>query len=194
MLKFRLVAVCTLIAIVGLVVTLTALNRHRNRHAAKPASSQGELVQHVPAPSEASPPAPSTPPTPQIALASPNGIRDYSVLPDGRPVPELPASAPKTCGFGAILFTYEGVQLAPRHPRSKSDAAELAKKLIPEAEKDFADAAKRGDPGSLADAGSIARGILERSVEYQLFTLEKGKVHPEPIETPRGYWILRRTR
>jgi hypothetical protein len=193
MLKFRLVALCTLVAILGLVFSLTALHRHRSRQAAKPASSQAASAQLVPAPSELSPPA-STPPPAPVGLASPNGVRDYSVLPDGRPVPELPATAPKTCGFGAILFTYEGVQLAPRHPRSKSDAAELARKLIPEAEKDFADAARKGDPGSLADAGTIARGILERSVEYQLFTLEKGKVYPEPIETPRGYWILRRTR
>jgi hypothetical protein len=132
-----------------------------------------------------------------IALASPvssNGVRDYAVLPDGRPVPPLPASAPKTCGFGAILITFEGVQLAPRHPRTKTEALELAQRLIPEAELDFAEAVKKGDPGSLADAGTIARGVLERSVEYQLFTLEKGKLYPEPIETPRGYWILRRTR
>jgi hypothetical protein len=121
-------------------------------------------------------------------------MRDYSVLPDGRPVPELPASAPKSCGFGAVLFTFEGVQLAPRNPRGKEEARQLAKALLPEAEQDFAQAVKKGDPGSMADAGSITRGVLERSVEYQLFTLEKGKVYPEPIETPRGFWILRRTR
>jgi hypothetical protein len=22
--------------------------------------------------------------------------------------------------------------------------------------------------------------------------LEKGKVHPEPIDTPKGYWVVRR--
>ncbi|HEY5955999.1 MAG TPA: peptidylprolyl isomerase, partial [Polyangiaceae bacterium] len=124
----------------------------------------------------------------------PNGPRDYAFLPEGKPVPELPASAPKSCSFGAILFTFDGVQAAPRHPRTKREALELAKALLPEAEIDFAAAAKKGDPGSLADAGTIGRGILERAVEYQLFTLEKGKVYPEPIETPRGYWILRRIR
>jgi hypothetical protein len=36
------------------------------------------------------------------------------------------------------------------------------------------------------------RGILEPAVEYLLFTLPKGTVYAEPIDTPRGYWIVRR--
>lgn len=194
MLKLRLIALCTLVALVGLVLVLSAMNRKHLARVAGPATSGSALVEAAPAAS-ASELAPVG--TAPIVLASPvssNGLRDYSVLPDGRPVPELPATAPKSCGFGAILFTYDGVQLAPRHPRSKSDALELARRLIPEAELDFPETVKKGDPGSLAEAGSIARGVLERSIEYQLFTLEKGKVYPEPIETPRGFWIMRRTR
>lgn len=193
MLKLRLVALCTLIALAGLTFALFRMNRRQAGHVAtEPATSASAPVEPESMPSAAAP-ADSA----NVALApavSSNGVRDYAVLPDGRPVPPLPASAPKTCGFGAILITFEGVQLAPRHPRPKTEALELARRLIPEAELDFAEAVKKGDPGSLADAGTIARGVLERSVEYQLFTLEKGKIYPEPIETPRGYWILRRTR
>lgn len=195
MLKLRLIALATLAAIVGLVFSLSALNRHR-RHDAAPIASQHESGLAVPAASisieqaAASAEAPTT----LMAPISADGFRDYGVLPDGRPVPPLPPTAPKTCGFGAILFTYDGVQLAPRNPRTKADALALAKRLLPDAERDFADAVKKGDPGSLADAGSVGRGVLERSIEYQLFTLEKGKVYPDPIETPRGYWILRRLR
>jgi hypothetical protein len=36
--------------------------------------------------------------------------------------------------------------------------------------------------------------VLEPVVEYLLFTLPKGEVYPEPIDTPRGYWIIRRNR
>ena len=51
-----------------------------------------------------------------------------------------------------------------------------------------------GDPGSMANAGSMRRGILEPNVEHALFTLEKGAVFSEPVETPRGYWVMRRIR
>jgi len=192
MLKLRLVALSTLVAIAGVVFALTAMNRKQLARAASPIPSTSASVDAAPAP-----PVTTLGESTAVVLAAPissNGQRDYSILPDGRPVPELPASAPKTCGFGAILVTFEGVQLAPRHPRTKSDALELARRLVPEAELDFVEALKKGDPGSLAEAGTIARGVLERSVEYQLFTLEKGKIYPEPIETPRGFWILRRTR
>jgi hypothetical protein len=192
MLKLRLVALGTILAVFGLVYALVSYNRHRLEKAASPSNASSEVSAAMPSSSGALPP--SSAEVPGMPSPSPNGPRDYAFLPEGKPVPELPASAPKTCSFGAILFTFEGVQAAPRHPRTKSEAFELAKALLPEAEIDFAAAAKKGDPGSLADAGTIGRGILERSVEHQLFTLEKGKVYPEPIETPRGYWILRRIR
>jgi hypothetical protein len=91
-------------------------------------------------------------------------------------------------------LTYEGAQFAPRRARSKAEALALAKDIVAKAEQSFVDAVKLGDPGSLADAGSIGRGILERSIEYRLFTLEKGKVFPDPVETPRGYWVMKRLR
>ena len=105
----------------------------------------------------------------------------------------LPASAPKQVGFGVVLFTYEGAQSAPRGARSKSAALELARSLVPEAKKDFAAAVKKGDHGSLADAGKMPRGILEPPIEFALFSLAKGQVADDPIDTLRGYWVLRRT-
>ena len=50
---------------------------------------------------------------------------------------------------------------------------------------------KKGDPGSTGDAGTIARGILDADVEARVFTLDKGAVS-EPIDTPKGYWIVKR--
>ncbi|MGC4066550.1 MAG: peptidylprolyl isomerase [Polyangiaceae bacterium] len=190
MVKVRLVALSTLAAVGALVFSLSVLKKREFRgpgtprtvSSAMPRSASSALV-----PTVASAVAPETP-----AGTAPSTTRDFSLLPDGKPVPELPATAPKTCGFGAILFTHEGAQFAPRKARAKTEAYELAKNALPRAEQNFAEAVKLGDPGSLADAGSIGRGILERSVEYRLFTLEKGQVSPEPIETPRGYWVLKR--
>ena len=104
------------------------------------------------------------------------------------------ATAPNDVVFGAILITFEGVQGAPNKARSKAAARELAQRLLTLAQGNFEEAAKQGDPGSTANAGSIRRGILEPALEYALFTLEKGAVYPEPFETPRGFWVMRRIR
>jgi len=104
----------------------------------------------------------------------------------------LPANAPTAVHFGVVLFTYQGVQFAPKNARTKDEARAAAKDTIELAKKDFAAAVKKGDRGSTADAGRIPRGVLEPQIEYDLFTLDKGAVYPEPIDTPRGFWILRR--
>jgi len=104
----------------------------------------------------------------------------------------LPAGAPATVSFGVVLFTYQGVQFAPTGARTKEEALEKAKGVVEDAKKDFAEAVKKGDRGSTADAGRIPRGVLEPELELVLFTLDKGAVHPEPIDTPRGYWVVRR--
>ncbi|HKY40939.1 MAG TPA: peptidylprolyl isomerase [Polyangiaceae bacterium] len=116
----------------------------------------------------------------------------FEAFPDGGKVPELPASAPARVGFGAVIFTYQGSQGAPRDARSKDDARRKAAETLELAQKDFAAAVAKGDHGSTTDAGRVPRGVLEPPIEYHLFTLDKGKVHPEPIDTPRGYWVLRR--
>ncbi len=104
----------------------------------------------------------------------------------------LPSGAPASVSFGVVLFTYQGVQFAPPGARSKADALEKAKAAVEEAQKDFAEAVKKGDKGSTADAGRIPRGVLEPDLELVVFGLAKGAVHPEPIDTPRGFWVVRR--
>lgn len=116
----------------------------------------------------------------------------FETFPDGGKVPELPASAPARVGFGAVIFTYHGSQGARSDARSKDDARKRAAETIELAQKDFTAAVAKGDHGSTTDAGRVPRGVLEPPIEYYLFSLEKGKVHPEPIDTPRGYWVLRR--
>jgi hypothetical protein len=116
----------------------------------------------------------------------------FSTLPNGSPVPPLPDSAPKTVSFGVVLFQYAGAQYAPHNARSRAEALKLARETIALAESDFPEAVKRGDRGSTSDAGNLPRGVLEPALEYVLFTLASGKVYPEPVDTPRGYWLVRR--
>jgi parvulin-like peptidyl-prolyl isomerase len=95
-------------------------------------------------------------------------------------------------GFGVILFGYQGAQLADKNAPTKAFALQRATEALKEARRDFEGAVKRGDRGSTADAGQIQRGILEPALEYALFTLPVGTVHRVPIDTPRGYWLVRR--
>ncbi|MGC4092219.1 MAG: peptidyl-prolyl cis-trans isomerase [Polyangiaceae bacterium] len=109
-------------------------------------------------------------------------------------MPELPAGAPKEVSFGVVQVTYQGAQSAPKDARSKADAKSRALTLAAEAKQDFAAAVSKGDRGSTSDAGRVPRDVLEPVVEYLLFGLQKGEVYADPIDTPRGYWIIRRNR
>jgi len=113
-------------------------------------------------------------------------------FPDGRLVPPLPDGSPKHVRLGIVLMAFAGAQGAPPNARPKREAADLATKLAQDAKTDFHAAVIRGDSGSSDDVGRLPRGILEPSVEYMVFTLPVGAVS-EPIETPRGYWIAKRT-
>ena len=103
----------------------------------------------------------------------------------------LPSGSPKTVRFGVILVQYRGAELAPPNARSKADAIVLARTLADGANTDFKAQVRQGDPGSMEDAGRIPRGVLEPAVEYALFMLPRGSVS-DPIDTPRGFWIVRR--
>lgn len=103
----------------------------------------------------------------------------------------LPSGSPKTVRFGVILVQYRGAELAPPNARPKQEAIMLARSLAEAATSDFKAQVQRGDPGSMEDAGRIPRGVLEPAVEYALFMLPRGNVS-EPIDTPRGFWIVRR--
>ena len=116
----------------------------------------------------------------------------FETFPDGGKVPELPNSAPAEVGFGVVQFAYQGAQFAAPDSRSKELARQKAEAVLDLAKHDFAAAVSKGDRGSTSDAGRIPRGVLEPPIEYVLFMLDKGSVSPAIIDTPRGYWILRR--
>ena len=115
-----------------------------------------------------------------------------SKMADGTSVPPLPAKAPKQVRFGVILVAYAGAQGAPPGARSKSSASDLALKLSEGARTDFKGTVAKGDPGSAEDVGRVPRGVLELAPEYALFMLPVNGVS-EPIDTPKGFWIVKRT-
>jgi hypothetical protein len=125
---------------------------------------------------------------------APHEVRDGGAgftMPDGTLPPPLGPGAPRFVRFGVVLVTYAGAEDAPRGARSKHDALELAQKLAPQAKTDFHAAVRRGDDGSSDDVGSMRRGVLEPAPEYVLFSLPASGVS-DPVDTPRGYWIVKR--
>ena len=50
---------------------------------------------------------------------------------------------------------------------------------------------QQGDGGSSDDIGHIKLGVLEPAPEYVLFTLAVDAVGG-PVDTPRGFWIVKR--
>jgi hypothetical protein len=124
---------------------------------------------------------------PQLTGGSDAGTR----LLTGEPAPALEAAGPKSIVFGVILVTYKGAQGAPPSARSHDAALELAKQLAEEAKQDFKAAVAKGDKGSMENAGRMPRGMLEPAPEFVLFSLAKDGVS-DPVDTPRGFWIVRR--
>lgn len=112
-------------------------------------------------------------------------------MPDGSDPPPLPKTAPRRVRFGVVLVRYRGAQLAPSFAPTKEEALQLAQQLAKLAKDDFAAAVKSGDLGSTTDIGTVKRGILEPAIEYTLFTLPVGWVS-EVVDTPRGYWVMKR--
>jgi hypothetical protein len=114
---------------------------------------------------------------------------------DGTPVPMLPVTAPRQVRFGVALVSYAGAQPSPAggHPatRSRAEAKNLADHLAASAREDFHAAVQQGDPGSADDLGTVRLGVLEPAPEYVLFTLPVAGVGG-PVDTPRGYWIVKR--
>jgi hypothetical protein len=118
-----------------------------------------------------------------------------AVMPDGTPVPPLPLTVPRQIHFGVVLVSYAGAQPSPAggHPasRSRADAKALADRLAASARDDFHAAVQQGDTGSTDDIGTVHLGVLEPAPEYVLFTLPVAGVGG-PVDTPRGYWIVKR--
>jgi hypothetical protein len=116
-------------------------------------------------------------------------------MPDGTPVPPLPYSAPREVRFGVVLVSYSGAQPSAGGgkpaSRSRVEAKALAAKLLATAQQDFHAAVQQGDAGSSDDVGRVRRGVLEPAPEFVLFTLAVDSV-AGPVDTPRGYWIVKR--
>ena len=116
-------------------------------------------------------------------------------LPDGTPVPPLPFSAPREVRFGVVLVSYSGAQPSAGGgkpaSRSRAEARALAAKLLVTSQQDFHAAVQQGDAGSSDDVGRVRRGVLEPAPEYVLFTLAVDSV-AGPVDTPRGFWIVKR--
>lgn len=180
-----LVALCA-----ALVFALGRQGTHTpGTNTGKGVASARTLATGLPSASVTAAAASAVQPTPSADVAPSDG---FDTLPDGRRVPQLPASAPKRVGFGVVVVSYQGAQAAPQEARSKEEAKRRAESLLADAKHDFAAAVAKGDRGSTSDAGHVPRDVLEPAVEYLLFTLQKGDVCAEPIDTPRGYWIVRR--
>lgn len=199
------VAVAVLAGFVGLSASIVLLPRGDYRIPAERRHTAGVGAD---APLLGAPTAPSaTTASPSASAGAPNSLDDMPV-PDialepaegedaaeraaaaASGVPAL-ANAPKHVTFGVVLIAYAGAQGAPRDARSKADAEKLAAELAEVAKTDFAAAVKRGDAGSTSDAGKMYRGILEPAAEYALFSLDPEQVGG-PVDTPRGFWVLRR--
>jgi len=183
--KWKSVVFLTFLALAGLVVGIGRVAKNQKASgiaapSATPSVSAPKSVESAPAADLELPPGEPSP-VPSASSEPPSGNA-------------LPASAPSDVVFGAILVTFEGAQGASSKARPKQAALVLAQRILATAQTSFEDAVKMGDPGSMANAGSMRRGILEPNVEHALFTLEKGAVFSEPVETPRGYWVMRRIR
>jgi hypothetical protein len=116
-------------------------------------------------------------------------------MPDGTPVPPLPFTIPRQIRFGVVLVSYAEAQPSPSGgrsaTRSRGEARLLAEKLLPTAQQDFHAAVQQGDSGSADDIGRVKLGIVEPAPEYVLFSLPVDGVGG-PVDTPRGYWIVKR--
>ena len=147
------------------------------------AGDAGDLALAVPSPSGDEPAgAPDTPfPTSDAGVT----------LLSGAVAPPLAGDAPKSVVFGVILLQYKGAQGAPSTARSRDAALELARQLAADARQDFKAAVAKGDKGSIENVGRMPRGMLEPAPEYVLFSLPKDGVS-EPVDTPRGFWIVHR--
>jgi hypothetical protein len=110
---------------------------------------------------------------------------------DGGDGTTLPSGAPRQVHVGVVLVTYVGAQGAPPNARLKKEAREIADKLAVDAKTDFHGAVQHGDTGSSDDIGRFPRGVLEGSTEYAVFSLAPGGVS-DVLETPRGFWIVKR--
>lgn len=185
----------------GLLVLVSGVLVFRERDAqsspvsspAAPTAAAEAPVAPAPAPSEpsanavvavASEPAPT--------LTTTRRSLSFDVLEDGSPVPALEPTAPRRVKLGVALFRYRGAEGAGSQSRTRDEAERLAVAALAKGGDDFGQVVALGDPGSAVDVGWVGRGVLERSVEYAVFGAKVGETLTKPLDTPRGFWIVRR--
>jgi hypothetical protein len=184
-------ALLGLLFVVGVAVALI-LTRQSRVKARAPIASAATSASAAPSASVAAPVG-SFESQVETALTPDEGTSEtFDILPNGAKAPPLPDSAPQSVTFGVVQFGYDGAQFANKGSRTKEQAKQKAQSVLELAKTDFEAAVQKGDKGSRSNVGRMHRGILEPAVEYLLFTLPKGTVYAEPIDTPRGYWIVRR--
>jgi hypothetical protein len=103
----------------------------------------------------------------------------------------MPSTAPRHVKIGVVLVSFAGAEGAPPSARSKKEALAIADRLGSDAKTDFHRAVSGGDPGSADDIGRLPRGVLDPRTEISVFALAPGEVS-DVLETPRGYWIVKR--
>ena len=103
----------------------------------------------------------------------------------------MPTGAPRSVRLGVVLVQFAGAEGASSSARAKPDALKHAVELAEQARTDWKAAVKAGDTGSSEDIGRIPRGVLDPHTEVVVFSLDKDAIS-EPLETPKGYWIVRR--
>lgn len=155
--------------------------------AAKTSEAPAEEPALEPAKAVIAPPDESAPPQSKPLL-------DFGRMADGTMVPPLPPGAPPKVRIGVALFRYRGAQGAAPTDRSREEAQALAERATEAAQAGFRRAIAQADPGSNEDIGWVKRGVLERRVEHDIFLLAPGTTSEKPIETPRGFWVVRRIR
>lgn len=186
-----ILAAATVLLVAGLLYRESQLTKSRasGKSESAPAAASSDQADHG-----AKEGAPSSEPIAENPTeASPTAAR-FHTMPDGSPVPALSSDAPDKVKLGIVLVRYQGSQGASDSTRSRESALMLANEINDLAKKDFNEAIKKGDRGSSENIGWIKQRILERSVEHAVFSLEKGQVSESPIDTPRGFWIVKRLR
>ncbi len=103
----------------------------------------------------------------------------------------LGATAPRSVRVGVVLVAWQGAEGAKPAALPRADALAKASRLAGLARTDWNGAVKEGDPESSLDIGRIPRRVLDPRTEIAVFNLAPGEVS-EPLETPRGYWIVKR--
>jgi hypothetical protein len=183
-------------AVVVLGIAGLAYLDGNSRKAAAPKAEAPATVP-APAPSDEAAPEGESAPAPLVGTGAPEvpgPTTRFHMMPDGSPVPALAPSAPERIKLGVAIFRYKGTQGSSDSSRSREAALALAQEATKVGQEDFANAVKKGDRGSSENIGWIDQRILERAVEYAVFSLEKGEISKAPIDTPRGFWVAKRLR